>query len=104
MYVHDKLIVAARGLATHPQDHGWRNLYALFAYGLEHSASELQKILKDTYSARATSATHLVTLLGIALKFETPIAFGHLLAKDSYEIRLAILENALSEHGQAIST
>jgi hypothetical protein len=95
MQVPDMLTVAARGLAHHPQDHGWRHLYRLFAYGLENSACELQRILTDSYRARPTSATHLLTLLGIALQFETPIAFGHLVAEDSYERRLLILERTL---------
>jgi hypothetical protein len=104
MQVHDTLTAAARGLTQHPQDHGWRDLYGLFAYGLERSAARLQKTLSDSYHARPTSATHLLTLLGIALQFEAPSAFIQLLADDnSYETRLSVLEGTLERHSRAIS-
>ena len=104
MQVPNTLAAAARSLAQHPQDHGWRDLYGLFAYGLDRSAGELEGVLNDSYRARPTSATHLITLLGIALHFATPTAFVHLVTEDPYETRLPILERTLAQHRRAITS
>lgn len=95
---HDILCAAASGLASHPQDHGWRELYRLFAYGLQNSAIPLEDLLAESYAVRPTSATHLLTLLGIALKLKAPESFEDLLTAGSRDQRLQLLEQVITSH------
>jgi hypothetical protein len=92
------LHTAAKGLAEHPQDHGWRTIYRLFDHALRHSAPELEQLLVDCYTSRPTSSAHLLTLLGIALKLEFPSDFALLIEDRSYEYRTAQLEIVLGQH------
>jgi hypothetical protein len=99
---HD-ILRAASGLASHPQDHGWRELYRLFTYGLQNSSMRLEGLLAESYAARPTSATHLLTLLGIALKLKAPESFEDLLTAGSREQRLQLLEQAIKYHNTEIT-
>jgi hypothetical protein len=91
---------AAKGLAEHPQDHGWRTIYRLFDYSLRRSAPELKSLLLDCYTARPTSPTHLLTLLGIALKLKAPSDFASLNSDSSYGHRMIQLEVVLAQDSE----
>lgn len=94
---------AAYGLGHHPQDHGWRNLYLLFSYGLTNSAPNLTSTVLAHHQARPTlSATHLLALLGIALKVVAPGAIEEVFAGEAVEARLGTLEDMIGEHGPQI--
>jgi hypothetical protein len=97
-----RLRAAAKGLAHHPQDHGWRDLYSLFDYGLEQPETHLQRMLLDCHAHRPISATHLLTLLGIALKVEADDHFASLTKGDSPNLRLRVLEDILQRREQEI--
>lgn len=97
------LRAAASGLARHPQDHGWRDLYRLFDYALGSTAPQLECLLVESYEARQTSPTHLLTLLGIALKLEAEEHFDYLAGKMELPGRLRVLEQVVSRYASAIS-
>jgi hypothetical protein len=97
-----RLRAAAKGLAYHPQDHGWRDLYGLFHYGLKQPETHLQRMLLDCYEQRPISATHLLTLLGIALKMEAGDHFTSLTGIESPDHRLRILERILQRRAQEV--
>lgn len=94
---------AAEGLAHHPQDHGWRNLYALFLYGLNKPAIHLTDALLESYKARPVSATHLLTLLGISLKREAAEQFPCIASDAPLSLRLSVLEEIIQRRSSAIS-
>lgn len=100
----ETLRAAADGLARHPHDHGWRSLYELFLYGLNNSAPQLKCSLTDAYEARPLSATHLLTLLGIALKANSGDQFAYLVGTQPLIERLSVLESVLRAHSQHISS
>jgi hypothetical protein len=97
------LRAAADGLAHHPHDHGWRNLYALFLYGLKNSATHLTNVLLEAYKARPVSATHLLTLLGISLKLEAAEQFPYIASDAPLNLRLSVLEEIIQQRSTAIS-
>jgi hypothetical protein len=95
---------AANGLAAHPQDHGWRDLYRVFSHGLDRLAPNLTATVLAHHSARPTSSeTHLLTLLGIALKEVAPGAFESIVSGRSADFRLDTLEETLDSHRAGIS-
>ncbi|WNV88532.1 hypothetical protein [Umezawaea sp. Da 62-37] len=95
---------AANKLAQHPQDHGWRDLYRLIGFGLSSSSPQLRKLfLENANSQRDSSATHLITLLGISLKIVAVDLFDELRTKDKPESCLDSLEAVLAEHGDHIA-
>jgi hypothetical protein len=94
----EDLHTAAKGLAEHPQDHGWRTIYRLFDHALRHSAPQLEQLLSDCYTSRPSSPTHLLTLLGIALKLEFPADFALLIEDRSYDYRATQLEIVLGQN------
>jgi hypothetical protein len=95
---------AATGLAEHPQDHGWRDLYRVFSHGLDRSAPNLTATVLAHHSARPSSSeTHLLTLLGIALKEIAPGPFESIVSGSSANFRLDALEEALNDYRTAIS-
>ncbi|XVU28691.1 hypothetical protein ACQPZJ_17045 [Actinoplanes sp. CA-054009] len=96
---------AARSLGDHPQDHGWRELYRLFAYGLEVEAPELGDMVITFRKARSESSfTHLLTLLGIAVKEVAEKSFDALVSGAIPQPeRLEALEAALRENGDEIA-
>ncbi|MBL7258517.1 hypothetical protein [Paractinoplanes lichenicola] len=96
---------AARSLGDHPQDHGWRELYRLFAYGLEQEAPDLGNTVTTSRKARSEcSFTHLMTLLGIAVKKVGPASFDELVdARIPPAQRLAALEVTLRDKGGDIT-
>lgn len=96
---------AASKLGQHPQDHGWRDLYRLFAYGL--ARPETAPHLADiAATARARlpdrSAVHLVTLLGIAVNLLAGQAINDLVSDQPPGDRLAALEHLLHQHRRPI--
>lgn len=95
---------AARRLGDHPQDHGWRELYRLFAAGLAGGqAPRLAAVVSAARSARPDSGDeHLVTLVGIALRLVADAAFPGLTGSHPVETRLATLERLLATHGDRI--
>jgi hypothetical protein len=96
--------IAARGLGQHPQDHGWRDLYRLFSHGLDRSAPNLAATVMSHYRARPTlSATHLLTLLGIAIKTVAPEDFESIYVATDTASRLDILEGILKQYLREIS-
>lgn len=99
----EDLSTAARGLADHPQDHGWKAIYRLFDYGLHHSAPRLGQILLGSYERRPTSPTHLLTLLGIALKSEFPDLFVVLSDGGASEDHIARLEWTIAANADIFS-
>ena len=96
---------AAQSLGRHPQDHGWRELYRLFAYGLELEAPELSNTIVTFHKARPEcSLAHLMTLLGIAVKEVRPDSFDDLIkTEDPSANRLEVLEATLRERGEDVA-
>lgn len=96
---------AARNLGDHPQDHGWRELYRLFAYGLEREVPELGDMIVTFRKERSEcSFTHLLTLLGIAVKEVVPESFDALIdTVPPPSQRLDALETTLREKGREIA-
>ena len=97
------ITTAASGLAKHPQDHGWRDLYELFAYGIENSAPHLTALLSTSYKTRPVSATHLVTLLGIAIKTQVSDYSADILGDGSMDLQLQALESVIEANSTAIA-
>jgi hypothetical protein len=96
---------AARKLGQHPQDHGWRELYRLFAYGLDRPAAAPHLTdLAATARARhpERSAVHLVTLLGIAVNLLGGQVVNDLVGDRPPAERLAALEDLLRGHRRVI--
>lgn len=92
---------AARRLGDHPQDHGWRELYRLFAAGLaSDQAPELAELVATAASARTsgTSPTHLVTMVGIAVRALGEPETATVLAAGPTGPRLRALERLLARH------
>jgi hypothetical protein len=100
----ETLRAAADGLAHHPHDHGWRSLYELFLYGLNNSAPQLKHSLIEAYQARPLSATHLLTLLGIALKATSGDQFAYLVSTQPVIERLSVLESVLRAQSRHVSS
>ncbi|MCO8278055.1 hypothetical protein M1L60_46550, partial [Actinoplanes sp. TRM 88003] len=96
---------AARSLGDHPQDHGWRELYRLFAYGLEREAPDLGNTVTTSRKTRSEcSFTHLMTLLGIAVKKVGPASFDGLIdPRIPPAQRLEALEITLRDKGGDIT-
>lgn len=104
MRILEEFRAAASGLGDHPQDHGWRNLYRLFSHGLDQSAPNLTATILAQHNARPTlSATHLLTLLGIALKDIAPEPFESIAIDSPVAGRLSVLEDLLDHHSVGIS-
>lgn len=104
MWTLDDIRAAANGLGNHPQDHGWRELYRLLSYGLNRSAPNLITVALAGAKARPTSSTtHLITVLGIALKVAAPDSFGIIAASGPIDARLQVLEETLDRHRQRIA-
>jgi hypothetical protein len=102
--VLDEFRTAAAGLGHHPQDHGWRALYRLFSHGLDLSAPNLTATILKQQAARPTlSATHLLTLLGIALKAAAPEPFATIIVDSPVDGRLNLLEGVLDQHQTGIT-
>jgi hypothetical protein len=97
------LSAAAEGLAEHPQDHGWRTIYKLFDHALRNSSPQLERLLWGCYESGTTSPTHLLTLLGIAIKLEFPAEFKALAGESSYGHRTSRLEDLLAQHAALLS-
>lgn len=101
----DDMQAAARRLGRHPQDHGWRELYRLFAYGLAHPAAA-PTLAGIATTARARhperSAVHLVTLLGIAVNLLAGETTAGVLGDRPPADRLGWLEHLLHRHRQQI--
>jgi hypothetical protein len=92
-------------MAGHPQDHGWRELYRLFSYGLQEGAPELTNTVRTFRKSRSDcSHAHLITLIGIAVKEVDPISFGVTVDTGrARSARLETLESTLREHGEEIA-
>lgn len=96
--------LAASGLGHHPQNHGWRDLYRLFSYGLSHSTPNLTSVILTGIKDRPTSsATHFLTLLGIAIKAAAPESFDTVGVDGPMDVRLETLEDILYQHRDEIS-
>lgn len=91
----------AKRLGQHPQDHGWRELYKLVGYGLQESAPELVSILTKFRNLRpSSSASHAITLLGIALKAVLTVKrFRAIIGLGTLMNRLHALEEGLAANG-----
>jgi hypothetical protein len=84
---------AARRLGSHPQDHGWRNLYQLFSYGIEQRAPQFSGLVSACGAMASTgTATHAITLLGIALKEVDSASVSRLAGSGPLAERLELLE------------
>lgn len=90
---------AARKLGNHPQDHGWREIYRLFAYGLGHGSEPLVDVVTTAKVRQPTrSDVHLVTLLGIAVSLRAGMLVTNLMDDRPATDRLADLENLIRRH------
>ncbi|MFC4337938.1 hypothetical protein [Salininema proteolyticum] len=91
----DPILDAARRLADHPHDHGWRELYRLLALGLSRRSPSLTSLLSSARVLRPGSgAVHLVTLFGIALRSTANGLFAGMADRTDDETRLGLLEEA----------
>jgi hypothetical protein len=100
----DSVRQAARQLADHPQDQGWRELYRLFYGELDDEASPLSQILDEHFSSRPYGgAAHAFTLLGIALKQHAGGRFGDL-TRPSNPDRHTVLNTILTSGVQQIGS
>ena len=94
---------AADGLGLHPHDHGWRELYRLFAFGIASGAPLLcEAAVAGRHSRPAGSDTHLVTMLGIAVRRYVPELFAGELAVAPLPVRLDVLERGLHRRGDEV--
>jgi hypothetical protein len=93
---------AADQLGQHPQDHGWRGIYQLIGHGLANSAPLLRQLVLEHQDIRDSSATHLITLLGISLKIVAIDLLDKVRSTTKVESCLDALESALAEHGEQI--
>lgn len=95
---------AASRLGRHPQDHGWRELYRLFAAGLATGgAPQLQDVVATALAHRpAGGHHHLVTLLGIAVRTVDPAALAELVDDRPQPRRLATLDSLLRRHRRRV--
>jgi hypothetical protein len=101
--VLDAVRQRANQMGQHPQDHGWRNLYRLFAKALENRAPCITDLVADHFSTHPrTSHSHFVTLLGIAIKTCAQDSFQNLTADLPDSRRLATLERILGEKAETI--
>ncbi|GLZ02845.1 hypothetical protein Acsp03_03120 [Actinomadura sp. NBRC 104412] len=99
----DRFESAAREMGNHPQDHGWRDFYRLVGYGLAAPSAELRRILALCHGSQpAHSATHLISLVGIAIKTVRPDALPLIYRAPSMKERLRLLEETVGEHGDDI--
>lgn len=96
---------AARRLGEHPQDHGWRELYRLFAAGLAGDRTpRLAALVAAVRTARPDSGDeHLVTLVGIALRQAAGPPVAELTDDRPVERRLAHLERLLTTYGDEVA-
>lgn len=95
---------AAARLGRHPQDHGWRELYRLFAAALQERAPAFSTAVTQAAAARPESGdTHLVTVIGIALKSLCPHTLDALTGPAPMAERIDRLEAVAVEHGTAIA-
>lgn len=93
------MLRAAERLSAHPQDHGWKAIYSLFAQGFRQSSPALVDIALRFHALPPDdSATHGITLLGIALKAAVPDVVDRLSAIDGPSQRLRALEGLLALH------
>jgi hypothetical protein len=95
---------AAARLGRHPQDHGWRELYRLFAHGLDGDhAPQLREVVRTALAGRpGGSPGHLVTLLGIAVQSLAGDSFPELVSDRPAGQRLAALEELLRRHRRPV--
>jgi hypothetical protein len=100
----ERVRAAADRLGRHPQDHGWRELYRLFAAGLDGGeAPQLRAVVTTALAQRATgSPHHLVTLLGIAVKTVAPATLPGLVGGQPAPRRLAALDELLRRHRRQV--
>lgn len=93
-------MAAARKLGQHPQDHGWRELYRLFGYGLGEGSEPLVDVVTTAKVRQpGRSDVHLVTLLGIAVNLLAGASVPDLLDDDRPAAeRLVTLETLLRRH------
>jgi hypothetical protein len=98
-----QLQAAAARLGAHPQDHGWRGLYRLIAAALAQDRPHLHHLLDKAAADRPESIdTHLITLLGIALKFACSHQFAYLTGNAPLGIRAAVLESLALDRGRRV--
>jgi hypothetical protein len=103
VFIVSEAELAAERLGGHPQDHGWRELYRLFAHGLKAAAPELTRTIVDFRESRPTcSYSHVIVLLGIAVKETRPEAFERLTARSPANGRLDLLEMLLQHNRSRI--
>lgn len=96
--VLDAVRQRANEMGQHPQDHGWRNLYRLFARALEIRAPQISHLVAEHFSTDPlASHSHFVTLLGIAIKTVAQESFPSLVADLPDSRRLAALERLVDE-------
>lgn len=102
--VRGGISATAHRMGSHPQDHGWRELYRLFAHGLDHAAPHLTRVVTGHLSARpASSHSHVITMLGIAVKYTLGDSFDLLASAADVQTRLAVLEQGLARHHAQVS-
>jgi len=95
---------AAERLGAHPQDHGWRELYRLFAAGLATPpAPRLAELVTAVRAARPDSGDeHLVTLVGIAVRHVAGPTITELVDDRPVAARLRQLEQLLTAHADQV--
>jgi hypothetical protein len=101
----ERVRTAARKLGQHPQDHGWRELYRLFAYGLDRDDQAprlVAAVIRASGRRTGNSAVHLVTLLGIAVRTLAGSRFGELVGDRPAADRLAALEELLARYPREV--
>lgn len=94
-------------LRHHPQDHGWRALFAAMDFLLHEGSVPLVRILDACAVARPKcSASHILTLLGMSLKAiadNHPQAGAALFQSTTLRDHARVLEGILQDHEEVIT-
>lgn len=90
---------AAALLGNHPQDHGWREFFRLIHRALDEPSPALREVIALSVAQQPShAASHLINLLGIAIKSLDARRFDELSRPTDVPPRLAMLQELLQEH------
>lgn len=101
--VVDRAQEAAERLACHPQDHGWRKLYAAISESLRHRTPSSVAIIEWLATERPRDSwTHLITLVGIGIKHAHDEALSYIVGPASGDEAMTALDTVLVTYLESI--